>query len=221
MKTLTENRIAKIPDFIRKPEYDFSDDGNHFTGYEYKGLPLTQCRSCGDTYLSFRVDYIARKKGFTYNDYSKTTWYKLCDKYNGVPELPEMEEIIEDLETVVAGIADLANKVSHETIDTMPIIQRAGAEIAVIEKFTEMFETEFKFWKCKSEFELRRAYDYYRGVQKYLENLKKWYYEPEKQKNLREMSQRLVNYGYLEIQDDKDSFYIKELTKMVEDQKAA
>ena len=85
MKTITENRIKGIKGFRRAPEYDFTDDGSHFIGFEYKGLPLTQHRSSQyGTYLCFRVDYISHDKGFTYKDCSNTSWYHLCDKYNGV-----------------------------------------------------------------------------------------------------------------------------------------
>lgn len=221
MKALTENRVEKITGFRRAPEYDFSDDGSHFTGWEYKGLPLTQHRSSKyGTYLSFRVDYISHKKGFTYEDYSNTPWYKLCYKYNGVPELPEIEEIVKDLEVVVAGVEELSKRVESEEVNSAPIIQRAGIEIQILESFTKKFESEFKFWACKNEYELKRAYDYYRGVQRHLENVKSWYKDPDSKENLRDMAQRVAKYGYIEIKGE-DDFYMRELTEMLEAQKAA
>lgn len=111
MKTLTDNRVSKIPGFSRAPELDFSDDGTRFQGFVYKHLPMSQARSCGLTFLSVRVDYLSEDTELkfvgTYEDYSKEPWYKLCDKYNGVKELPEMEEIVKDLETILTGVKEL------------------------------------------------------------------------------------------------------------------
>lgn len=62
IKTLTENRIKDIPDFHRVPAHDFRDDGSTFTCWVYKGIPMTQCRGGGRTYLCLRTDYISTLK---------------------------------------------------------------------------------------------------------------------------------------------------------------
>lgn len=219
MKTLTAIRVSKVPGFVKAPEYDFSDDGARFTGFCFKGLPLTQHRGLGNTYLCFRVDYIARKKGFTYEDYSKEPWYKLCDKYNGVEELPEMDELVKDLEVVVQGIEELSKRVNSEKIDTSPIVERAKAEQKFIEDFAQKFESEFKFWACKDSSELYKAFHYFNSLKSQLQDVQSWIDAPEKQPNLRDMFQRVAKYGYIEVKDD--SFYVRELSELLESQKSA
>lgn len=71
MKTLTDNRIAKVPGFKRAPELDFSDDGTRFQCFVYKHLPISQARSCGLTFLSVRVDYLSESTESQYVQYKK------------------------------------------------------------------------------------------------------------------------------------------------------
>ena len=192
MKTITENRIKGIEGFRRAPEHDFTDDGSRFIGFEYKGLPLTQHRSSQyGTYLSFRVDYISHKKGFTYDDYSNTSWYPLCDKYNGVTELPELEEIIKDLEVVVAGIKELEEKVNNEVIDYSKVVERAKFEKKIAEECIANFKEKFEWWNCKSDWDLRKARDYMNSLQNQVTRLEKLIANPEADTNIRQISQHV------------------------------
>ncbi|WP_405291913.1 hypothetical protein [Methanobrevibacter sp.] len=219
MKTLTEARVAKIPGFTRNPEHDFSDDGNRFIGFEYKGLPLTQHRDSNyGTFLSFRVDYIAHKKGFTYDDYFSTPWYHLCDKYNGVSELPEIEEIVKDLETVIAGIAELEKKVKNETIDLTKVVERAKFEKKLGEETIENFKSKFEWWKCKSDYDLRNARDYLNRLQHEIDNLEKLIENPAADNNIRHISQKVAKGWYIEIKENE--FYIKWLNEILDKQAA-
>ena len=163
MKALTENRVAKIEGFFRNPEYDFSDDGNHFTGWEYKGLPLTQHRdSQYGTYLSFRVDYLYENTRlpvyFTLQERHDSEWYKLCNRYNGVNELPEIEEIVKDLETVIAGIKALNEKVQNEGIDVNPIVEKLYKEADFADEIILNFKDKFDvFNSCYTDYDIRNG----------------------------------------------------------------
>lgn len=219
MKTLTENRIKGIPGFTRNPEHDFSDDGSYFIGFEYKGLPLTQCRDAKyGTYLCFRVDYIAHEKGFTYDDYSSTEWYHLCDKYNGVPELPEVEEIVKDLETVIAGIKVLEEKVKNEEIDYDKIVERAEYEIRIGEAALNKFKAEFNFWECESDWDLKHARDYVKSLQSKINRLVKLVESPKTYGNIRHIAQNIAKGWHIEIGDD--NFYIEWMNEMLAKQAA-
>ena len=169
MKTLTEKRVSQVPEFYRAPWLDFGDDGNHFIGFEYKGLPLTQCRNSYGTFLSFRVDYLSENKKLkfcgTYHDYSKQPWYPLCDKYNGVPELPEMEELVKDLETVVAGVKALNAKLESETIDTEPILKRLEIEYKLAQDAYDNFKSTIDLFDPRyTEYDVSNIRSYMRSL---------------------------------------------------------
>lgn len=53
---MTERLNFKKYGFTRVPEEDFSDDGNHFKMYDYKGIRISYLRDTdGDVYLSARA----------------------------------------------------------------------------------------------------------------------------------------------------------------------
>lgn len=104
VKNLTVANIKKIEGMVRREDLDFNDDGNHFRGFEYKGMPITTLRSQDTTYLSIRVDYL--KKSFTSNEWYETEEYKLCDEFNGVGEF-DLDKLIENLEKVINKVNEL------------------------------------------------------------------------------------------------------------------
>lgn len=127
------------------PQYDFNDDGNRFRGFQYKGIPMTQCRADGICYLCIRVDYL--NNNFTYNEWAETEEYDLCDKFNGVTEF-DIEELVENLERVIAKIDEMnANaKVSEAEIEKVKSI--VNKEVSDIENFLdEVKHSDFEWWK--------------------------------------------------------------------------
>lgn len=102
------------------PQYDFEDDGNHFRGFIYKGIPMTQLYSRLDktVYLAIRVDYL-RDNNFTYSEWMDTEEYRLCDKFNGYSGEFSIEELVENLEKIIKKINEMNNtaSVSEEDFD--------------------------------------------------------------------------------------------------------
>ena len=102
------------------PQYDFVDDGNHFRGFIYKGIPMTQLYSRLDktVYLCIRVDYL-RDNNFTYSEWMDTEEYRLCDKFNGYSGEFSIEELVENLEKIIKKINEMNNtaSVSEEDFD--------------------------------------------------------------------------------------------------------
>ena len=86
------------------PQYDFTDDGNRFRGFIYKGMPMTQCRANGECYLAIRVDYL--ENNFTFKEWMETEEYKLEDEFNGVSEF-DIEKLIENLERIIAKVNEM------------------------------------------------------------------------------------------------------------------
>lgn len=90
--------------FERAPKLNFSDDGNYFFGYAYKGVPVSYLRHEDEIYLTFRLDYMQHDKVENEPD----TW-----KYNGV----DVESIdMKELKEYADKIAEFAkaNNYSYE-----------------------------------------------------------------------------------------------------------
>lgn len=222
MKTLTDNRVAKVPGFKRATELDFSDDGTRFQGFVYKHLPISQARSCGLTFLSVRVDYLSEDTELkfvgTYEDYSKEPWYKLCDKYNGVKELPEMDEIVKDLETIFTGVKELNKKLESEEIDTKPILHRLEEECKLSQNAYDNFKSRFDLFDPRySDYEVRNIRDYMKSLKQKAENAASYYKKVEDglftKRELRKLAVQTKN-NYIFINDD--CFYTKQLNEYLE-----
>ena len=91
--------------FTRCPDLDFKDDGNRFTGWMWNdAVPLTQCYSGGEVYLSVRDDYMRSKAGIPYHFWEKYEESKLGDKYNGTSEKIDLDELADICRKIDAGI---------------------------------------------------------------------------------------------------------------------
>lgn len=120
VKNLSIVNIRKFEGFVRREDLDFADDGNHFKGFSYKGMPITTLRADNTTYLSIRVDYL--KNEFTYKEWMQTEEYKLCGKFNGVSEF-DIDELVKNVEIIIVKVAKMneatANKekkkIEHDT----------------------------------------------------------------------------------------------------------
>lgn len=90
--------------FTRCPDLDFKDDGNRFTGWMWNGtVPLTQCVSGGETFLSVRDDYMRSNAGIPYQFWKKYEESKLSDEYNGTTEI-DLDELADICRKIDAGI---------------------------------------------------------------------------------------------------------------------
>lgn len=91
--------------FTRCLDLDFKDDGNRFTGWMWNDtVPLTQCYSGGEVYLSVRDDYMRSKAGIPYHFWEKYEESKLGDKYNGTSEKIDLDELTDICRKIDAGI---------------------------------------------------------------------------------------------------------------------
>lgn len=114
--------------FTRCPDLDFKDDGNRFTGWMWNDVvPLTQCVSGGETFLSVRDDYMRSKAGIPYHFWENYEESKLGDKYNGTSEKIDLDELADICRKIDAGIKkakedfeataypDLSNRIQRYT----------------------------------------------------------------------------------------------------------
>lgn len=148
MKTVKNLSVANIKgtNFVRCEDLDFSDDGNRFKVYFYKGLRITTLYSAGSVYCYVHADY--DKKNIPWEIWSKTEEYQLCDKYNGTEELIDLDDLANICERVIAKLdslkAELENTdVSEQKEKVFVILKNEEKEL---ENFIEKAEN-FNWFK--------------------------------------------------------------------------
>ncbi len=170
IKTVTEKRIQDIEGFEYLPQFNFSDDGNRFTMWMYKGIPFSQCRdSKYGTFISLRYDYLPtlKKEGLTdltmdapWEMWSKTEAYKLGDKFNGGIEGFELEDLMSTIEKYREGIIEVNKRFAETSVNVEPLKAAIAKEVAEAKKILEESKMSFD-WINASGYaveEFRKAY---------------------------------------------------------------
>lgn len=207
IKNLSKANIRNYEGFEVREDLNFSDDGNYFRGFSYKGMPITTLRSDNVTYLSIRVDYLNNE--FTYKEWMNTEEYHLTDEFNGVPEF-DMDKLIENLERVIAKVAEMNEAARNEEIDMTEVKNVLVQEIAYAEQVVEDFKKNFKWYEV-SEYKLKTLVAYMKEQVKGIERAKELISKLDTcdRRHKKEYVERLKAYGYVQIA--KDGFYLREL----------
>lgn len=213
IKSLTKANAEKYGFEVRE-DLNFEDDGNHFRGFSYKGLPITQCRSQGETFLAIRVDYLNSENSFTWKEWRETAEYKLEDEFNGCSEI-NVEKLIDNCERIIAKIAELNAKTKDEVVDTAKVEEKLAEEIKYAESVVENFKANFKWYEVDG-YKLKSLADYCKSEIKNIEGCKNKLSEISKlsRKAKKEMIDKLNEYGYVSIRED--DFYLREMKKALE-----
>lgn len=169
VRSLTKANVKKYGIEVRE-DLDFTDDGNRFRGFSYKGMPITQCVSRGECYLSIRVDCLMAGNNFTYTEWKQTKESELCDKFNGVSEF-DIEELIENLEVVIAKVNEMNNEVVFTEEDERMVLEEISKEKEEIKGFiNEMKNVNFRWWSISS-YAFNRVQNYMNSLEKSLVGL--------------------------------------------------
>ena len=144
------------------PEHDFTDDGNRFRGFIYKGLVMTQCRTCGECYLSIRVDY--QKNNFTWNEWSNTEEYRLCDEFNGVSEF-DIEKLVENLERIIAKVKEMNDSASVSEDDIEEVKSIVRNEISEMKVFLDDIKSRSFEWWNADQYCMKQAAYYIHSIE--------------------------------------------------------
>lgn len=172
IKSITENRIKNVEGFVRLPQYDFSDDGNRFTMWMYKGIPFSQHRDSSGTFICFRQDYLPAMKEAGLTDitmdapwemWSETAAYKL-DKFNGVDGF-ELEDLMSSIEEYREGIIAVNKKFAEVSIDVEPLKKAIANEIVEVKKILEDSKANFD-WMNASDYAIKEFRNGYRTTEK-------------------------------------------------------
>jgi hypothetical protein len=209
VKNLSIANIRKFEGFVRREDLDFIDDGNHFKGFSYKGMPITTLRADNITYLCIRVDYLENE--FTYKEWMQTEEYKLCDKFNGVSEF-DIDELVENIEVILAKVAEMNKAAMNEEIDMTKAKTALANEIEYAEQVVENFKNNFKWYEA-SEYELKRLINYLKSEEREIKRAKEMDFNAMSRKQKKEIVERLTNYDYVVIK--KDDFYLREISNAI------
>lgn len=209
VKNLTLANIKNIEGMIRREDLDFSDDGNKFRGFEYKGMPITTLRSEDITYLSIRWDYLDNE--FTGNEWHKTEEYELCHKFNGVSEF-DIDELVENLEKVIVKVKELNDRVKDEEIDTTVIEQVLLNEIDMVEDIIEDFKENFVWWEVEA-YKLSVYRATMESLEQQISKAKQKDFNSLSRKEKKSLVEFYENYGYVEFK--KDSIFLTRMKEAV------
>lgn len=168
IKNLSKTIVTKNPNFHVREDLNFSDDGNRFRGFDYKGMPITTLRADGSTYLSVRVDYL--KNSFTHKEWMETEEWRLADEFNGVPEI-DLDKLVENCERIIAKVEKMNKAAESEIIDMTDVKEKAKARIAEIEAAVSAAK-KIEWW-TKETYELNQIKDYMASLIRERDNLEK------------------------------------------------
>lgn len=207
IKNLTVANIRGIEGFERREDLDFSDDGNRFRGFSYKGMPITTLRSHDETYLSIRVDYLNNE--FTYREWMKTEEHSLCEEFNGVYEI-DLDKLIENLEKIIAKVAEMNKKAASEVIDTSELEAKLASEVEYAESIVEDMKKNFKWYEVNA-YVVKSMAEFVGAVSSKIEKIKNYDFGTMDVRTKRALVERFRDYGFVEFKEN--DFYLNEMKK--------
>lgn len=154
--------------FTRCLGLDFKDDGNRFTGWMWNDtVPLTQCYSGGEVYLSVRDDYMRSNAGIPYHFWEKYEESKLGDRYNGTSEKIDLDELADICRKIDAGIKKA--KEDFEATAYPDLSNRIQRYISGIEKADALLSRNINWFEINlNSSGIKKAYEVYSGLKKAL-----------------------------------------------------
>lgn len=155
-------------DFTRCPDLDFKDDGNRFTGWMWNDVvPLTQCVSGGETFLSVRDDYMRSNAGIPYHFWEKYEESKIGDKYNGTSEKIDLDELVDICRKIDAGIKKA--KEDFEAAAYPDLSNRIQRYVEGIEKAEALLNRNINWFEINlNRSGIKEAYETYSRLKKAL-----------------------------------------------------
>lgn len=158
----TKIRLSAIPGVTRDREGDFTDDGNRFQAYLYKGLiPITYLRFDGDVYITIAFHHL---KDINYEEYKEFPSYEHANDFNGVsianfdPQVfkKNLDAAYDDVTTFLGNV---------EEVDPQQLDDR----IKVINKACKEYEEKVKQYIKDNALNIMKIPDYqFRELKRYV-----------------------------------------------------
>ena len=155
-------RLSSIPGVTRDPSNDFTDDGNRFQAYLYKGtVPITYLRDKEDVYITIAFHHL---EDINYDEYKEFPSYKNADEFNGVPVDTFNAEIFQkNLEDAYKDIVDFLGSV--EDVDSAQLEDR----ITSINNACKEYEEKVKQYIQDNALKIMKLSDYqFRNLKNYV-----------------------------------------------------
>ena len=202
----------------RREDLDFRDDGTKFKGFESpEGLPLTYTKAEGAYYLALRLDYLNE---LSYHEYSKLLSYKLCDEFNGVEEV-DADKLTQNAAQIMREYNALVKEMNNYKVDMEKLVKSAENELKIVYRVLYDSNIGIDDLENINSYDINRLIDYRKSLKRQAEMvLNRLATEQYTQKELRNLEENLNKYGYIAI-NEKDSFYIREIRKIVAGMKGA
>lgn len=200
VKNLTKVTMKYNPNFKVRADLNFADDGNHFKGFEYKGLPITTLRADDKTYLCIRRDYL--QNDFTYEDWKQTEEFNLEWEFNGVDEI-DLDKLIENCEAILKKMDELNAECRSAELDLTPLKKRLLVEQTKVEVALAEARCSVKWWELKP-YQLATAKDCYVALERDLKKIYTALHEVETYtcNEKRNLVQRVEKHGYAFVAED-------------------
>lgn len=155
---------CKSIDIARAEDLDFTDDGNTFRGFLYKGiLPLAQCHSriSKQTYLTVQIHNM-ENNNFTYLEWHGTEEAMLCDEFNGVSQI-DLDKLKANLEAILSKVNEMNETASVDEAELENAVANLNAYIRMMKRAIYWAKERFSMWNA-SIYEIKQ-------VKEYVENL--------------------------------------------------
>lgn len=101
---------------IRRKDWDFSDDGNRFRCFEYKGLRISCLKSDGEIYCAIHEDDLTQD--IPYSLWSKTEEHGLEWKYNGGVNEIDIDDLVDICERIIKKVPEVRKQFEEMDITT-------------------------------------------------------------------------------------------------------
>lgn len=220
IKNLSKAIVKNYEGFNLREDLNFSDDGNYFRGFDYKGLPITTLRSNKDntTYLSIRDDYLIYDNVF---EFTREEWYateesNLTWEFNGVSEF-DIDELIDICEKILAKMNELNEKAKKDTdIDMSAVKVQIYDERSHLGVRLHNVKTNLEWWTLR-DYDLKSARDYIKYLERDIERLNEIdnTINEMTRKEKKALVEQLEKYGYIKFNKEKPGYFLEKLENMI------
>lgn len=178
---------CKSIDVTRAEDLDFTDDGDTFRGFLYKGiLPLVQYHSriSKQTFLTVQIHNMENNK-FTYLEWHGTEEAMLCDEFDGVSQI-DLDKLKANLEAILSKVNEMNETTSVDNAELETAVANLNAYVRRMKKAIYWAKELFSMWNA-SIYEIKQ-------VKECVENLSK---------EIKHHSETLLTYKDLSIREKK------------------
>lgn len=208
--------MLKSAGLVRDPSNDFSDDGNRFKAYLYKGiLPVTYLRDGDDIYFSISFHHI---DDINYNDYKKFSTYPKANKYNGIKESEiDISELTKLLDDAYNDVIEFRNNVEPADRDKAKEYYNNYAEYYedLVREAKEIISNNIEKLYEKDKRIVSEIFDYTKTLKKRAEDYEKIDVDKMSESTAREVSSDEAFERQKKEIEERKNFYLEKIKDLL------